>query len=142
MPGFLRRRTEIGVTSRYSSSLMTSSPRSIESSYGGTRCIASSVSETQISVEAARTTGDRKINRLPFGLERLLCSHYEYEKPQELYFVIESYRHLAALFTIDLGAFIMHVLDQLRRGEKTMIPQGTLLPGEDAILIPPNPPRG
>ena len=104
--------------------------------------IASSVSETQISVEAARTTGDRKINRLPFGLERLLCSHYEYEKPQELYFVIESYRHLAALFTIDLGAFIMHVLDQLRRGEKTMIPQGTLLPGEDACCIPPNPPRG
>jgi phenylalanine-4-hydroxylase len=102
--------------------------------------IASSAIEMQISVEADRTTGDRIINRLPFDLERLLLSHYEYEKPQELYFVIESYSQLAELFAIDLKTYIEDILEKLCRGEKTLIPQGILLPGEDARVIPPNRP--
>jgi phenylalanine-4-hydroxylase len=102
--------------------------------------IASSVAETQISVEAEITTGDRKINRLPFDLERLLLSHYDYDNPQELYFVIDSYHQLAELFAMDLGAFIQNILAQVKRGEKTMIPQGVLRPGEEALVIPPNPP--
>lgn len=100
--------------------------------------IVSSVAETQDSVESDyaadfdeqgnRTTGRRKINRLPFDLHRVLHAHYHFAQPQELYFVIDDYAQLDALFDDNLEDMIKAACK-----EHYTVPQGTLLPSDRVI---------
>ncbi len=99
--------------------------------------IISSVSETPASVSSLVTPDDshRPIHRLPFDLKRVLLSHYEYKRPQELYFVIDEYEQLTNLFRNDLAGFIKDLAADLAAGREERIPQGQLLPHESAIAI-------
>jgi phenylalanine-4-hydroxylase len=103
--------------------------------------IVSSPVETRDSVESVtascfdtagnRIEGNRIIRRLPFNLERVLLSHYDFAKPQELYFVIDDYRQLSAVFEQDIEKYIRQLAAQ--KGEYE-IPQGMLL--ETDIVLP------
>ena len=103
--------------------------------------IVSSPVETRNSVESVtaacfdaagnRVEGDRIIRRLPFNLERILLSHYDFAKPQELYFVIGDYRQLGEVFERDMEKYMRELAARMGDYE---IPQGTLL--ETDILFP------
>lgn len=88
--------------------------------------IISSEAETKASVTAQRTpdASHRKIHRLEFNLKRLLLSHYEYERPQDLYFVIDDYAQLTRLFDNDPAGFIKDLAADVAAGREHPIAQG------------------
>lgn len=100
--------------------------------------IISSAGETSASVTGAVTPdkGRRGIHRLPFDLKRVLLSHYEYERSQELYFVIDDYEQLTELFDDGHLARVIAKLDaDLAAGREQKIPQGRLLASDAPIAI-------
>ncbi len=99
--------------------------------------IISSAKETHASVRSEVTPdeSERPIHRLTFDLKRLLLSHYEFERSQQLYFVIDGYEQLTQLFDKDLERFIISLDADLVSGRVSKIPKGTLLDGEVPIAI-------
>ena len=99
--------------------------------------IISSCEETRASVAANCTPDDsrRPIIRLPFDLRRLLRSHYEFERSQELYFVIDDYRQLTDLFDESFEETLVALNRDMKSGRLSRIPQGRLLPEDRAIPV-------
>jgi phenylalanine-4-hydroxylase len=105
--------------------------------------IVSSSLETSSSIRDEFTSDPRdkkprKINRLPFELERVLLSHYEFKRTQELYFVIHDYRQLDDLFRpdYDLSSYIVDLDRRVNSRQTKKIKRGTILHSERSTVIP------